>query len=283
MGRYLRLLRVRHYVKNILVLTPLIFSGQLLAGGALLRGLLGLLGFSALSSAVYIINDIRDVAQDRAHPRKCKRPIAAGEVSVPAARWCVGVCLAAAVGITLLAGLRWWALVCMALYLALNIGYSYGLKNLPIVDIMILVSGFLLRLLYGSVITDITVSGWLYLTVMAMSFYLALGKRRNELMRLGNEQTRQVLRYYSRSFLDKNMYMFLALVNVFYALWCMDNENRAFIFTVPVVMLIGLKYSLAVEGDSDGDPVEVLLHDKVLIVLCSVYALLMVAILYIPR
>ena len=137
MGRYLRLLRVRHYVKNILVLTPLIFSGQLLAGGALLRGL------------------------------------------------------------------RWWALVCMALYLGLNIGYSYGLKNLPIVDIMILVSGFLLRLLYGSVITDITVSGWLYLTVMAMSFYLALGKRRNELMRLGNEQTRQVLRYYSRSFLDR--------------------------------------------------------------------------------
>lgn len=281
MSRYLRLLRVRHYVKNILVLTPLVFSGRLLAGNSLLLGLLGFLGFSALSSVVYIINDIHDVEQDRAHPRKCKRPIASGEVSLPAARWCAALCLAAAVGITLLAGLRWWALVCMALYLALNIGYSRGLKNLPIVDITILVSGFLLRLLYGSTITDIAVSSWLYLTVMAMSFYLSLGKRRNELIRLGNEPTRHVLRYYSRAFLDKNMYMFLALVNVFYALWCMNNENSAFIFTVPIVMLIGLKYSLAVEGDSDGDPVEVLLHDKVLIVLCSVYALAMMAILYI--
>lgn len=282
MSKYIRLIRVHHYVKNLLVLAPLIFSGRLFEPALLLQTMLGFMAFCMLSSAVYVINDIRDANKDRAHPTKRNRPIASGEISVRNAWLLTAALLFASLIFHALSGFQWLGLLCMALYLGLNLAYSYGLKNRPIIDIMILVSGFLLRLLYGSVVTGIAVSGWLYLTVISISFYLSLGKRRNELIRLGSDRdTRQVLQYYNRAFLDKNMYMFLALVNTFYALWCMENQNQAFIFTVPVVMLICLKYSLNVEGDSDGDPVEVLLHDKVLIALCGFYALAMMALLYI--
>ena len=96
-------------------------------------------------------------------------------------------------------------------YIALNLGYSLGLKNVVLADILILVSGYLIRLIYGSAITDIPVSNWLYLTVMAFSFYMGLGKRRGELGGSGGT-TRKVLKFYNRSFLDKNMYMTLGLV-----------------------------------------------------------------------
>ena len=107
----------------------------------------------------------------------------------------------------------------------LNLLYSFGLKNVPVADIAILVSGFLLRVLYGSSITGIEISKWLYLTVIAMSFYLGLGKRRNELEKHGGESTRKVLEAYNKNFLDKNMYMCLSLAIVFYSLWCTDPNT----------------------------------------------------------
>ena len=153
-------------------------------------------------------------------------------------------------------------------------------------DVTILVAGFLIRILYGALVTEITISNWLYLTVIAVAFYFALGKRRNELKHLGDGETRQVLKAYPINFLDKNMGMCLTLANVFYALWSMDEKTMSFynneylIFTVPIVLLITMKYSLDIEGESDGDPVEVLLHDKVLLALCVIYLAIMFMILY---
>lgn len=284
MRKYLRLMRVHHYIKNLLVLAPLVFSGRMLEPALLEQTAVGFAAFCLLSSAAYVINDLRDAERDRAHPVKRSRPIASGEITERSAKLLAAVLLVLAVGLQGLAGLAGAGLICMALYLIVNLGYSFGLKNFPIVDIFCLAAGFLLRLLYGSVITGIEVSGWLYLTVISVSFYFALGKRRNELIRLGGDgATRRVLGSYTRAFLDQNMYMFLGLLNVFYALWCMENPNRTLLFTVPVVMLICMKYSLDVEGDSDGDPVEVLVHDKVLIALCVLYALVMLALLYIAK
>ena len=278
-------MRVHHYIKNFLVFAALICSGQLFQFDKLFSGLTGFLAFCMVSSVVYIINDIRDRDKDRKHPTKCKRPIAAGTVSVK------GACILAAVLLAI-------AIVCncitfhivstslLALYLVLNLAYSFGLKNIPIVDITILVSGFLIRILYGAVITQITISNWLYLTVIAISFYFALGKRRNELKHISSGETRQVLKAYPVSFLDKSMSMCLTLANTFYALWSMDEKTIAFydnnylVFTVPIVLLITMKYSMAVEGESDGDPVEVLLHDKILLTLCVVYVSVMFMILY---
>lgn len=285
MKNYLKLMRVHHYIKNLLVFATLACGGMLFDTHRLYKCIAAFFAFCMVSSVVYIINDIRDVEKDRKHPTKCKRPIASGAVSVTSACWLAG-------------GLALIAVVCnglvfdpvattlLLLYLVMNLAYSMGLKNIPIVDVSILSAGFLIRILYGAVVSDISVSNWLYLTVITFSLYFSLGKRRNELKQVGDGQTRKVLQLYSPNFLDKNMSMCLTLGNAFYALWTMDKSTISFYssnyltFTVPIVLLITMKYSLNVEGDSDGDPVEVLLHDKMLLALCVVYLLAMLFILY---
>ena len=285
MKHYLKLMRIHHYIKNFLVFAALACSGQLFHPEKLASAIAAFVAFCMVSSVVYIINDIRDREKDRRHPTKCKRPIAAGTVSVKGAWALAAVLLLIAIACNAIT-FQLSSSLLLALYLILNLAYSFGLKNIPVVDITILVAGFLIRVLYGAFVTDIAVSSWLYLTVIAVSFYFALGKRRNEIKQLGDGQTRQVLKAYPVSFLDKSMSMCLTLANVFYALWSMDEKTTAFygnehlVFTVPIVLLITMKYSLTVEGDSDGDPVEVLLHDKVLLTLCVLYLAAMLAILY---
>lgn len=281
----LKLMRVHHYMKNLLVLAALACSGQLFNLEKLYASIAGFIAFCMVSSVVYIINDIRDREKDRCHPTKCTRPIAAGTISVKHAWMLAAVLLAVAVICNCLA-FHVTSTLLLALYLILNIAYSFGLKDIPIVDVAILVAGFLIRILYGAIITDIAISNWLYLTVIALAFCFALGKRRNELKQMGDGETRQVLKAYPIAFLDKNMTMCLALANAFYALWSMDAKtvsfynNRYLVFTVPLVLLITMKYSLDIEGDSDGDPVEVLLHDKVLLLLCVLYLAIMFLLLY---
>ena len=285
MKNYIKLMRVHHYIKNFLVFAALACSGQLFVIPKTLSALLGFLAFCMISSVIYIINDICDVEKDRHHPTKKNRPIASGKISIRSA-----IILAIALFIlALICNMQIFsieAILLLFLYFILNLGYSFGLKNIPIVDITILVSGFLIRILYGSIITGITISNWLYLTVISAAFYFALGKRRNELKKINSDKTRKVLKSYPESFLDKNMYMCLTLTNVFYALWSMDKNTIAhydseyLIFTVPIVLLITMKYSMNIEGDSDGDPVEVLLHDKILIALCLIYLVVIFTVLY---
>ena len=285
MKPYLKLMRVHHYIKNLLVFAALACSGQLFHFEKLTAGIAAFIAFCMVSSVVYIINDIRDVEKDRKHPTKCKRPIAAGTVSVKSAGGLAIVLLLIAIVCNCLS-FHVTSTLMLALYLILNLAYSFGLKNVPIVDVTILVAGFLIRILYGAFVTEITISNWLYLTVIALAFYFAFGKRRNELKQISDGETRQVLKAYPVNFLDKNMGMCLTLANVFYALWSMDERtvslynNRYLVFTVPIVLLITMKYSLDIEGESDGDPVEVLLHDKVLLALCVLYLAVMFAILY---
>ena len=284
MKKYIKLMRIHHYVKNILVFAALACSGMLFDLEKFLSGLMGFVAFSMVCSVVYIINDIMDREKDRMHPTKCNRPIASGAVSVSNACWLAG-------------GLLLIALICnffvfsqpatllLGTYLILNLGYSMGLKNVPIVDVAILVSGFWIRVLYGALITGIHISNWLYLTIVMLAFFLALGKRRNELKRLKDGETRKVLKAYPIAFLDKMMYMCLSIAIVFYTLWTLTPETIAsygeyLVYTVPIVVLIIMKYSMDIEGDSDGDPVEVLVHDKGLMALCLLYGLSMLAILY---
>lgn len=284
MKAYLKLIRIKHYVKNLLIFTALVFSGQLLVSGKLRDCAIGFAAFCLVSSAIYVFNDIKDKDKDRLHPQKCKRPVASGEISVKNAVIVMFVCLILA-GVCFAFIFNRQALILLTAYIALNIGYSLGLKNIPLVDVTILVAGFLIRVLFGAVITGIVVSNWLYLTVISLSFFMALGKRRNELKQFGSDNTRQVLKSYNASFLEKSMYMCLTMANTFYSLWAMsdadENVRNLKIFTVPVVFLITLKYCMNIENDSsDGDPTEVLFHDKVLLLLSLLYAVAMILILY---
>ena len=181
MKGYIQLLRPKHGVKNLLVLFPLVFSGRLWEGELLARSLWAALAFWGAAGVVYIFNDVRDRERDRLHPTKCRRPIASGAVSVPRAAAEGAVLIALTAGIFPLGRLPAESGGCLILYILLNLGYSLGLKDVPILDLAILVSGFLLRVLFGAAVTGIAVSGWLYLTVTALSFYLGLSKRRGEL------------------------------------------------------------------------------------------------------
>ncbi len=288
MKKYLKLIRAKHYIKNFLIFLPLIFSQNLFDIGLIRDVVLGFLAFCLISSAIYIINDIRDVESDRAHPTKRNRPIASGAISINTS-YVVFVLLVVASFALNFASSKTnpFSWIYLSVYFLLNIFYSFGLKNIAIVDIAILASGFLLRVLYGSAITSIDISNWLYLTIIAMSFYLGLGKRRGELKTLGQtEHSRRVLKFYNKEFLDRYMYLCLGLTITFYSLWSVDTitieraGSESLVWTVPLVILICMKYSLNVEGNSDGDPVEVVLGDKSLIALVLFYVVLTLAIIY---
>ena len=284
-----RLMRPRHYIKNFLIFVSITFDHNLFNPQVLIQALLGFAAFCLLSSAVYVFNDIRDVEADRQHEIKRERPIASGAVPIPAA-WALAAALfLCALAIQLAAfGTKGNSLLLFLAYFAVNLGYSLGLKHVPFLDIVLLVMGFVLRVVYGAAIVGSSTSAWVYLTVFSLSFYLGLGKRRNELLKAGGD-TRKVLRYYSYEFLDKFMYMCLTLAVTFYALWSADDQITAkygtdkLIWTVPLVIIILMKYSADIESNSYGDPVDVVMHDKVLLGLGVLFGLVIVALIYLPQ
>ena len=285
---YLKLMRVKHYIKNLLIFLPIIFSGKLFFSYKFFVSFFGFISFSLLSSIVYIINDYKDIDKDKKHPVKKFRPLASGVISKNDAVITIYILsiIVFLINIFLVLPLAHNInfILLEILYLFLNVLYSFKLKDYPIIDIFILVSGFLIRLLFGGFICNIVISSWLFLTIMSLSFYMVLGKRRNELLKVSSS-SRNVLKKYSKSFLDNYMNIFLALVIVFYSLWCIDplTVNRLgdkAIYTVIFVIIILMKYSYDIEGDSFGDPVDVLYNDKVLFLLSILFCLVMLVLIY---
>ena len=277
MQNILKLIRIKHYIKNLIIFLPLFFAGELSNQEKMFSAIIGFVCFALVSSAVYIFNDYKDIEKDKLHPTKKSRPLASGAIAKNKALFI------ATVFIVLGGGIAWNALSnksisYLMLYVLLNIGYSAGLKNVPIADISILATGFLLRLLFGAEVTGIEISKWLYLVVITGSFYMVLGKRKNEAVI--QTETREVLKYYTKGFLEKNMYVCAALADTFYALWAIEMPNSKMIWTVPLFIVILMRYSLVVEGTSDGDPTEVILHDKPLIVMIAFYVLGILILLY---
>ena len=269
---YLKLIRVKHYLKNFLVFLPAIFSGMLFDSNVLFKVIIMFLAFSFTSSIIYVINDINDIESDRKHPIKKNRPLASGKVSKKGAIITIIILVLLITGLLYFANLLFdFSSLILIVYFIINLGYSFGLKNIPLVDITILALGFVLRVTYGGVGLGIEISNWLFLTILSISFYMALGKRRNELIKNGSN-SRKVLKSYNKDFLDKNMYMFLALTIVFYSLWAVSAFNNEFFkYSIILVIVILLKYCMDVEDDNFGDPIEVITHDKVLLILGIIY------------
>lgn len=289
MKKYLKLIRVKHWLKNGLVFLPIFFSINLLNQSYLLTCLLAFIIFSFSSSIVYVLNDMNDVEKDKLHPIKKKRPLASGEISLTKAKITIAVLsiLTATMMFFIYKNTNnLFTILIPIIYIFLNILYSKGLKNIPIIDVVILVSGFVLRVMYGGVVVSVEVSKWLYLMIIFGSFYLGFGKRRNEIIKNG-QKSRKVLALYNKDFLDKNMYVALSLAIVSYSLWCVDPTtisrigNDYLFWTIPLLMVILQLYSLNIEGNSHGDPIEVLLSDKFLLGTVSLYCLTMVFLLYI--
>ncbi len=285
MKDYLKLMRVKHYIKNFLIFAVIIFSSNLFNLNMLFTNILNFVSFSLTCSIVYTINDIFDIEKDKKHPTKKNRPLASGKISKRNAYIFVLILFSFSSIINFLPCIfnkdysLLFTYLCLYGYLIMNILYSIKLKHVPIVDIFILTLGFLIRVVYGSVSIGVSISNWMYLTVLAVSFYAALGKRRNEYIKNGSK-SREVLKYYNKDYLNKFMNTFLTAAIVFYSLWANNMNSVFFLISILFVIFILMRYSLIVEGDSFGDPVDVVLNDKLLFFSIITYGLYMGGVLY---
>jgi 4-hydroxybenzoate polyprenyltransferase len=242
-----RLARPRHWAKNAFVLLPVPFG--LAAGGQLQIAsfAMGLLGFSLANSAAYAFNDAQDAEQDRAHPEKRRRPVAAGRIRPGVARaWSV-LLLAAAFALVGLTG-NTTALVILVVYVLLNAVYSLIGKDVALLDVFILSTGFVLRVLLGCALIDVAPSNWLLLCSSALALFLSLAKRRADLARgLGSEH-RPSLAGYSVAFLDQAIGISAAMTLIAYGLYCMEGEVGVRLAAIRAVRRVGLPAGGAAVG-----------------------------------
>lgn len=261
--QYLKLMRVKHYIKNLLIVLPLFFSGLILDSNKLFRVLIGFLIFSLVASCVYILNDIVDVEKDRTHSTKRFRPIASGAVSVGQAYLLLVLFFIIVLSLSIFVLHDVKFLILPICYLILNIAYSYGLKNIPVVDVFVISLGFLLRLFYGGILISEVVSNWLFLTVLFGTLFLGFGKRRNELLK-EKTGTRKALEKYSSEFLSSALNMCMALTLTFYSLWTIetDPEGKLTLYTVPLIALLAFKYYYSLNNANSGDPTDIFYQEK---------------------
>lgn len=287
----IRQLRVKHYIKNGLIFLPLFFSGLLFDWYWVSRVLWGFVSFCLAASFVYVVNDLVDAKKDRNHTKKRKRPIASYMVKPYEA------CILAAILIVLNVLIIKFVfhfeigvtgIIC--LYIILNFIYSFALKGVPVLDVFALGAFYIIRVFFGALILLTGVSKWMYLTILCASLYMGFGKRRNEIRR-EDDSTRGVNKFYNYNFLDKNLYLCMAMCLVFYALWVVEfrvvtveyYNSLLLLATVPMVFFILMRYSLDIENPKNGgDPIEVLLRDKVLIGACILFIASIVVSIYIP-
>ena len=254
----IRLMRPRQWIKNGFVLAPLLFTGQFWQADRAGQALLAALLFCLASSAVYIVNDWRDVERDRQHPvKRRERPLASGAVTPRMA-----LALLLALGALLAAG-AWMqpgVMAVIGIYLALNLAYSFGLKHQPVIDIFIVASGFVLRALAGAVALEVKLSSWMFVTTLCLALYMAAIKRRQELARSG-DKGRQVLQRYSLPLIERYAEMSATGALVFYSLYVM-SAHPELIGSIPLVLFGLFRYWYVVEMKKGGEsPTDVLLSD----------------------
>jgi decaprenyl-phosphate phosphoribosyltransferase len=268
----LRTMRPKQWVKNVLVLAAPFAGGVLFSGGMALELVVAFVAFSLAASGIYLVNDANDVAADRAHPTKRRRPIAAGIVPVRLAFGVAVVLLAAAVGISLLANWRLTAVV--GVYIAVQLAYCFWLKHQPVLDICIVASGFLLRAVAGGAATGIPLSQWFLLSAGFGSLFMVAGKRYAEMIlaeRTG-AKIRKSLESYSASYLRFVWALSATVLIMTYSLWAFQireahhNSVWSAISIVPFVVAV-LRYAVDVDSGNGGEPEEIALGDRVLQVL----------------
>ncbi|MDG9858801.1 decaprenyl-phosphate phosphoribosyltransferase [Acinetobacter ursingii] len=255
----IKLVRPKQWVKNSFVFAPLIFAGEFLHPDSVYSTLLAAFLFCIAASAVYIVNDLKDIEKDRIHPEKCKkRPLASGQVSPQSA-----IILLILLYIVLIS---FWTVVpnviyVIFIYLALNWAYTFKLKHEPVIEIFIVAFGFVLRVYAGAIALTVPVSHWMFITTLSISLYLASIKRRQELLQSGS-QSRGVLAYYSVTLIDRFAEMSAVTAVVFYSLYAMEVQPKL-VVTVPLVIFGLFRYWYIVETLKGGEsPTDVIIQDK---------------------
>lgn len=282
----LKTMRPQQWTKNGFIFAALIFDKKIFVWPHLWRTLVGFVLFSLVSGVVYIVNDLIDIEKDRQHPRKRRRPLASGALSPRVALGC-----AIGVGLFSLAAAFWLSRgfgLILAAYLALQVAYSLYLKNIVLLDILAIAAGFVLRVAAGTPLVDAeNFSPWLYICTTLLALFLALGKRRGELMLLGEEagNHRESLQFYTCGLLDQLISLVTSSTLLAYALYTFSApnlpKNHAMMLTVPFVIygLFRYLYLVHAEGITLA-PDEVLLTDRPLQVDLLLWAAISASILY---
>ena len=283
----IRLLRPAHWAKNVFVLAPVVFAQELTDRKALNSALLAFVAFCLASSAVYVFNDIRDRAEDRRHPLKRHRPLAAGTVSLGTAWVLMVVLVIAALALSVYLGKNF--LIVLLTYLILNQLYSSGLKNVVILDVMIISLGFVLRVLAGGAATGVQISAWIVLCTFFVALFLAFSKRRHELILLADDASdqRAVLSHYSPAFLDQMINVVTASTVVSYAMYAIAPETtekfhtQHLIYTIPMVLFGIFRYLyLIYQEPTRRNPTEAILRDPAFMINILVWGLAVLWIVY---
>jgi decaprenyl-phosphate phosphoribosyltransferase len=266
-----RTARPRQWLKNVLVFAAPFTAAEVGHLPVLRAALIAFVAFCLAASAIYLVNDAKDVEADRAHPTKRNRPIAAGIVPVPLAIGTGVVLLLAALGVSLVQNYQ--LLIVVAVYEAVQLGYCFGLKHEPVIDLCIVASGFLLRSIAGGVAANIPLSQWFLLATAFGSLFMVAGKRYAEiqLYEETGAEIRASLRKYSASYLRFVWATSVAVVIATYGQWAfqLHEQTRSVwseISIVPFVIAL-LRYAVDVDSGKAGEPEEIVLHDRVLQVL----------------
>ena len=294
---WLRALRPNQWTKNLIVFAAFIFAfadrQQHKEWPLFFNALQAAWAFCLISSAVYLVNDVRDLALDRAHPTKRYRPIAAGELSSSAALGLAAVLLM--VGLVWCALLAWPLLVIAVVYVLMQAAYTLGLKHVALLDVFVIAGGFVLRALAGGAAVHVALSPWLVLCTMLLALFLALCKRRHEKVMLGRSEerdpvTRHSLAQYNERLLDQLIAIVSGATLVCYALYTLwpDTVHKFgtdhLVYTVPFVIFGLFRYLDLVYRHERGDrPEHLLLSDWPLLVDIALYGVTVLTLLYFAR
>ncbi len=263
------LLRVQQYVKNILIFAPLFFALEIGNPELLLNTVVAFVAFSLTASGVYLMNDCLDIAQDREHPSKKRRPIASGLISIRFA-FALSALLLAAGGV-LMALLSLQGAGILGTYVLLNFAYSLLLKHIAILDVAIIATGFVFRLFVGAAVTEIELSMWIVVITFLLALFMALAKRRSDVLLFVNTGTkaRKVIDGYNLRFLDSAMAIMASVVIVSYILYTTSAEvleripNNYLYLTALFVILGILRYmQIALVDEDSASPTEVFWNDR---------------------
>jgi 4-hydroxybenzoate polyprenyltransferase len=277
--------RPTQWTKNAIVFAAVVFGGRLGEPTTLAMVMAAAGCFCLASSTVYLINDIQDIAADRQHPHKRFRPIASGRVSVPLAWMTAAMLLVGSLPVAFLLRPAFGAVILA--YLVLMAGYSFVLKKYVIIDVFVIAMGFVLRAAGGAIVIDVPISPWLYVCTILLSLFIGFGKRRNELVVLGNASGshRRNLEDYSIEMLDQLIVITAAATIMAYSLYTFAAPslpgNHMMMVTIPFVLYAVFRYLFLVQHrNAGGSPEKVLFNDSPLLSSIALWGAACVAILY---
>lgn len=271
MKHYIKLLRIKDWVKNFFLFLPSFFAGVLFQIENLELLIGGFFAFSFIASSIYILNDYMDIEDDRKHPTKSKRPLAAGTVSKPAAIGIFIILILAGISIGYFLDSSFKFLFILGLYFCINLGYCLGLKNISILDVMILSSGFVLRVKAGAVLSDVPTSHWFSIMIFLLSLFMALAKRRDDVLlkiSTGNDM-RKSIKGYNLDFLNTMLGLFSAIMIVAYIMYTVDGAiierlqtHRLYYTSVFVIAGLMRYLQITLVNQESGSPTKILYRDR---------------------